>query len=268
MDIKLTKKELFEFLKKPTPKNGWVKNTSIGQFSILREQQDKIYEGLIKTYPIDSIERKIKRDFPELRYEIVETAFKSKSLLVYPINKTIADNIIHIMDTYGWFLSFPKTLDRNNFKNLKFEAKYDIQVDFDYNKPLILSHLTPSVNLKNILKNGLSPKTNSKLSRHPDRVYFFTKDLPFDKLFTLASKLYIENKNIPKYKYEYTLLNVEFNDEPTPPDGFHVTAPRIKLFADPNAPGCVYTMENVNPKNITIIATFEFDDNGNIIEVK
>ena len=57
---------------------------------------------------------------------------------------------------------------------LRFEAKFDEEVV--ENTPSILYHITPTQNTNKILSIGLVPKSRSKASYHPDRVYL-SKDL-------------------------------------------------------------------------------------------
>lgn len=276
MDIKLTKEELIKFLSNKSNKetkfggegNPWDK------FGELITEQNKIYEGLIESYPIETVEKKINKEFPNLEYKIFELDYKSKYLLVWIDKGDNPNNLIKTMDTYGWFLSSPLNLSQilkanNSIKiQLKFEAKFDVDVthNFSYKKPLVLGHLTPAVNLDKIMKNGLSPKSNSKLTLHPDRIYFFTQKLPIDKVFQLVQKLYAANPNDPKYKDKYALLDVTLNHLQTTPEGF--TGPRIKFFTDPNAADCVYTMENIHPKDIKVKLFFSIDSKGNITDIE
>ena len=50
---------------------------------------------------------------------------------------------------------------------LQFEAKYDAIIDI----PKYVYHITSADNISKIKKIGLTPRTQSKISTHPDRIY-------------------------------------------------------------------------------------------------
>ncbi|MFA5153622.1 MAG: hypothetical protein WC554_13745 [Clostridia bacterium] len=63
-----------------------------------------------------------------------------------------------------------KRLFARNYRTIKFlfEPKYDTPA-ITYESRLY--HITPSINVEKILKNGLVPRSRSKKSYHPERVY-------------------------------------------------------------------------------------------------
>jgi hypothetical protein len=88
------------------------------------------------------------------------------------------------MDEQGWFPTNIKTYDETGGKyshNVKdFIGKKDVIINYESktggeinpNKTKAY-HVTPSNFLHKILKNGLTPRTESKLSDHPERIYLF-----------------------------------------------------------------------------------------------
>jgi len=156
-------------------------------FGKLIEEQNKLYEGLIKTYPVNSTIKKIKKEFVDSMTS-VEKSNGTESILVYLKNNSETDRLVKTMSVYGWFLAKPKpgerfiikTINNVNYYEFRFEAKFDVNSSESIyhangnNKPTFLYHITPAANMNNILTNGLSPKSNSKLGYHPERIYFLT----------------------------------------------------------------------------------------------
>ena len=132
----------------------------------------KISEGLIKTYPVKKSEDILKRRFPELNIEIDE----DNEIYIYNLNDKIC-KYLPIITNLGYFIS-QVTIDGNNWqhngindslypKGICIEAKYDHEVKI----PSILYHASPIKLKDKILKNGLSPKSGNKISKHPERIY-------------------------------------------------------------------------------------------------
>lgn len=113
--------------------------------------------------------------------------------------------------------------------NILIEPKYDAEVDvskFDY-----MYHITSKQAAKKILKTGLSPRSGSKISNHPDRIYLaVTKDAAL-YLGSMFDDLKPGAGNV--------LLQVKITKDP-----------HIKYFVDPNAANAVYTYNNIHPSNI------------------
>ncbi len=144
-------------------------------------------------------------------------------------------------DTLGWFPSFMETekytgnWDKKYFKEgeikLRFEAKFDEEVV--ENVPSILYHITPTQNANKILSIGLVPKSRSKASYHPDRVYL-SKDL--EDIENLGEMFYQKTgiKN-------WTILKIETDIIP---------GDYLKLYTDPNYKQGYYTLNNIPPQAI------------------
>lgn len=218
-------------------------------------EQTKLYEGLIKTHPIDKTITIMKRLFGDNVLLIDSIGINSVQIAFKNNNKDVINNVIKYMNSLGWFIAEPK--DENSLdvelkdKNpvLFFQAKFDLEQfprDKD-GKPCKLYHLTPLVNLNKISKIGLVPKSNSKQTYHPERIYFFTEILSDTEIIELVMGLYYTNKNISKYKDRYILLEVELSKYDNPP---------IRFFNDPNLNNAVYTLEPVHPRTIETKVVF------------
>ena len=104
------------------------------------------------------------------------------------------------------------------------ERKFDD--DILYNG--ILYHITLKNKLHKIKKIGLCPKTNNKISTHPDRIYLFDTINKCNNYINM-----IEEKEENKEKYYIITLKVE----------------NLKIYNDPNSDG-YYTYDNIHPNKI------------------
>ena len=105
--------------------------------------------------------------------------------------------------------------------------------DRDLNKnstPEILYHATHSRFIEKIKKIGLVPKSQSKNSTHPDRIYL-TEDKEIAK--NLAQNFAnMEYKN----DHNYVLLEIDMTK-----------LPNVKLHRDPHIQNCFFVNENIPP---------------------
>jgi len=160
----------------------------------------------------------------------------------------LLNGIIKDANTLGWFPSFMETekytgkWDKKYFKEgeikLRFEAKFDEEVV--ENIPSILYHITPTQNADKILSIGLVPKSRSKASYHPDRVYL-SKDL--EDIKNLGEMFYQKTgiKN-------WTILKIETDMIP---------GDYLKLYTDPNYKQGYYTLNNIPPQAIEKVKDIE-----------
>jgi uncharacterized protein YeeX (DUF496 family) len=132
----------------------------------------------------------------------------------------------------------------SNIKNCSkiiviFEAKFESGLyKKNKNVPDILFHLSPSKNKEKILKNGLVPKSNNKISYHKDRIYLFQNINDYEKL--LISFKNVDNYNLID-EVKYDLYEVKLDKE------------RIILHNDPYFEDGFYTYDNISPKDLMII---------------
>jgi hypothetical protein len=142
------------------------------------EYELNLKEGLIKTTNIGKTLNILEKKYQfKFIFERSDNSFYIKTFHT-DIN-TLQQGIIKDADVLGWFPSYIETDDYSGKWNLlsfdegeikiRFEAKFDDQVV--ENIPSILYHITPTQNADKILKIGLIPRSRSKASYHPDRVY-------------------------------------------------------------------------------------------------
>jgi hypothetical protein len=204
------------------------------------EYKLNLKEGLIKTTNIGKtlniLEKKYssKFIFNKLKNSFYINTFHTD------IN-TLLNGIIKDANTLGWFPSFIETedyigkWDEKYFKEgeikLRFEAKFDEEVV--ENIPSILYHITPSQNANKILSIGLVPKSRSKASYHPDRVYL-SKNL---KDIENLGEMFYQKTGIK----DWMILKIDTNMVP---------GDYLKLYTDPNYEHGYYTLNNIPPQAI------------------
>lgn len=115
----------------------------------------------------------------------------------------------------------------NGDLRISLEAKYDQEIDLTKTKFKQLFHCTAEKYLDKIKKIGLSPKSQGKKSKHPERVY-----LAIAKNYTIHLSQMLESE---------ILLTIN-------EDGMR--SPRYRMFIDPNTEYGIYTYSNIEPSRI------------------
>lgn len=218
-------------------------------------------EGLIKSVNIqvlkDNLDRWLLSHIEKSKSQISKN---NKKLLLHFFNK-ISTEDVNLLEKYinnlGWFISAylnKKTLPlkwivykkedflekiNNDFTyfSLQLEAKFDIHVPKENLESLY--HITKSTNIPKILKIGLIPKTASKISTHPERIYFAYDISGVELLRKKFQTAHINEK--------YTTLRLDIKKM--------VMDRNIDIIfrEDPNFVGGCYTTSNIPPKYLKII---------------
>ena len=132
------------------------------------EYELNIQEGLIKTTNIGKTLNLLQKAFPD--FYIRKMKSNTFAIDTKELNQDTFNKILQYADNLGWFPSWvvsSKYVGKympHKFMpgSITFEAKFDEEVV--ENIPSVLYHLTPTQNVKNILKTGLVPKSRSKAS--------------------------------------------------------------------------------------------------------
>lgn len=140
------------------------------------------------------------------------------------------NNYLPLFNNLGYFIS-KITLDGQNWiKNydnntipvaLYLEAKFDTKIT---KIPKILYHATLEKNKNKIFKIGLIPKSNNKLSNHPDRIYLTDNLIKVQEFAKYLQSEYKENTIILK---------------------INTTGLDINLYKDINMTDGYYTLNNI-----------------------
>jgi hypothetical protein len=227
----------------------------------------KLNEGLIKTYDIEKTVRMIDNEMGLMSsydYNIIINDNNTISLFLYKFH--ITDNLDlkfnHInslfINRFGWFPSIMKMenisgmkkitqYDENYLLNNKkyiniveiiYESKFDLEVKI----PNKLYHLSIQEFKNKIFKNGIIPKSKSKLSKHLDRIYV-TDNIEYCKLLIPKMIFHYELSKTQKSKIntKWVIYQIDTNDLD------------IKLYKDPNYENGYYVIDNIPKDNIKII---------------
>lgn len=238
-------RELYPKLKKHS--DIWV----YGLYESICEDQ-MLTEFITKTIDIDKTIKMLNS-----RFDNIDTRFDNNVIFLKFEQKnynTIA-KINKAMDAFGWYpawLGNTKFSDENlttamnkfNIFIIKYEAKYDAKVKL---KSKYLYHLTPDIIYKKISINGLTPKTKSRLSAYPERIYLLnkaTEDEYEEVALELWSKLVPETKNLIK---NYFLLRIDTSK-----------LQNFNFYKDPSfkmANGGVWVYQNIPAAHIKYIGS-------------
>lgn len=236
------------------------------------EYELNLREGLIKTTERKKSIAIIKRAFPKWEVEeyfdygggVERNAFMVNSDFFKSTTsaKQEVDKFLKLLNNLGWFVSFLRSWDKegNNMYYGKYdeealdnlvnnpdlgsirfdaEAKYDTIVE---KIPKTLYHVTPKAAWDKISKVGLVPRTRTKKSYHPERVYLSTTKKATE---TLAAMF----KTVTGIR-EWVLLAV---------DTKMIPGDYLKLYKDDNySPYGVYTMNNIPPAALKKIGELNF----------
>ena len=208
---------------------------------IYREEYElNLQESLIKTTNVGkTIELLKKFSNNEIEIERKDNTFK---VIFKEKNIKFLKDFLRNVNNLGWFPSYIQTpIYRGKWEEkhynphssiIRFEAKFDNEIV--ENVPSTLYHLTPSQNANKILRMGLVPKSRSKASYHPDRVYLGKSINGVEKLAPQMS-LRTGDKNFTILKIDTDLIPGDY----------------LKLYTDPNySKEAYYTLNNIPPQVI------------------
>jgi|ERR1035437_4597242 hypothetical protein len=171
------------------------------------------------------------------RYKFETEIDEDGSIYIWGNIDTVFNDILKLISLCGWFISnieidnewiiFKESEKYINITGVTIEPYRDLKIE---NIPSILYHVSESKYDTKIQRIGLIPKSNSKMSNHPDRIYL-TDGLEKAKII----KMSFDNK----YKKIHSIWEIHMNS-------------LIMLYSDINLrDGGFYTMDNISPSNIT-----------------
>lgn len=213
-----------------------------------KEEYDlNLEEGLIKTTPIGKAMSILQKKF-DFGFEYLKD-HNSFRVTFHNISENKLQEFIKYTDNLGWFPSYMMTDNYKGKWNIKayspiltkvaFEAKFDEEVVDKI--PETLYHITPSTNADKILKNGLSPKSRSKVAYHPERVYLGISKDSVERLSKRMSQLTGDKK--------WTILKINTD---MIPGGY------FRLYKDNNyIDKGFYTQNNIPPIAIEKVKDIE-----------
>lgn len=193
-------------------------------------EQSKLYEGLIRSYPIETIIKQLDRLGVYARHEVGPN--NVNLIIVKDVRDGIINDVLKIMNVGGY-------IKRNkNGSEYSFAPKYPHDATEDaYSDDMCLYHLTNDIYIDKILKNGLVPKSKNKIEYHPERVYLTKKR---KMSFRFISQMFSKMKHNEFIKKLY-IVKVDLSK-----------CEDKRFFWDPSAPNGMFTYENIPPQCITI----------------
>lgn len=226
------------------------------------EYINHINEGLLKTYNIDFVIDKSLQLLSHLNvnFDIIKNPNNTIKLIIFNFNKVYIDKLFDMLNSnfvnmFGWYPSYMYITNNANMKNqmnydenylkkvhlylTKVSIIYESKFDEEINLPNKLYHISIQEYKNKILKNGITPKTKSKLSSHGNRIYVCKNIQDCLELIPRMNFYFFDKKNI-NTKWLIYEIDTENLD--------------LKLYKDPNYINKgYYLLGNIPPKNIKII---------------
>ena len=132
------------------------------------------------------------------------------------------------------FIEFLRTVEIDkNFKGILFQMESWQDSDIKISDiPDVLYHVCRKIDISDIKKYGLYPKSKNKISFHPDRVYLTTN---------LKDARYMIDKFNDISSSENVIVEIEMDDD---------IKSYLKLKNDPNFDGAYYTNQNISKYHV------------------
>lgn len=170
------------------------------------------------------------------------------------VNQETLDKINDFMDDKGWFPTNIKLLDGFSKKysvNVNsFLGKKDVVIIYESknNFEFIPSktkayHVTPDIYVNDILEKGLIPRSESKLSDHPERIYLMLNSENFKSMSEILWNTL--DDDIKKLIKEYYVLEIDLEQ-----------LPNNKYYVDPASSiqyRAIYTLQPIPKSAIKVI---------------
>lgn len=223
-------------------KHGFAKIEKIG-----------IFEGLIRTYPIEKTVEYIGKYFllgKNISIEKVENGKEHIVVAIPNVGKN-SDIMEKAFDVCGYFLS--KTINNGicggvEWITMQFEAK--IQEDDSEEirrEEKNLFHLTSLYNKQKILTGGFSPRCRNEIFKYPGRIYFIRGSAGEEEIINLGIQLSQDN-NSRGNDLHYVVFDIDVNK----------IGDEVKIYKDPNYKNGVFIDENIKPDCISRIGEVDF----------
>ena len=260
-------KRTLEELRKEYPTyNVWSDNYFFTFYGQILEEQI-LNEFITKTIDINKTVEELKNRFSKKFYSVkkdngdVIISFENGLKGIVNSQFENIDEINKFMDSFGWFsakvngFNFnEKTLETKKQTaddiHIRYEGKFDTQIT---PSEKYYYHLSPDISWSQIKSNGLTPKSKSKLSYHPERVYLIKKH-DSDEFIDMAKKLFsYVNYKTKEYIRDYYVLKIDVEAL--------IKSGRDKFYKDPNYMLGIWTYENIPPSYVEKIATIEVNPN-------
>ena len=194
-----------------------------------------IGEGLIMTHSVDKVTYRL-QTYGQDKYQV----FSKDSGVVVVRFKTFDRNIdvlVKYMNNMGYYLSaylkngnLLKNYVGDDYEGLRFEPKFDLEYDFHER---YMYHVTDESNLAKILKIGLTPRTKTKVTNHPERIYLALSEESLEEI----EEMFVD------FSFMSNPIRLKIDTS-----GLY-----NKYLIDTQFVGGVYTLHNIPPTHIEVI---------------
>jgi hypothetical protein len=215
--------------------------------NIRSEGKEETQAGLVKLMGASKIRRGD-------RIQILDSLSTIKIRVDFLDSATL-NKINGYMDSAGWFpqnvraplgkkerytQGIKKALDKK-WVEINYESKIGDEVSSKSGKAY---HVTPDIYIQRIKKEGLTPRSESKMSDHPERIYLFLN--PDDTFKKMARSLWHSSQDKRKIK-KYYVLEIDMTQLPN--HAFYTDPESVFAFIG------IYTLQGIPPSAIKVIET-------------
>lgn len=227
--------------------NGYFPFENWNDIKEYKEIQNILYEGLITSYPIDKVINNIKKQGLDYNNsaKIYDGIYGGKYIGLDIEKSKIKQLDDFLKNKCGYYQDTIDKID-DNIYHVIYYPKFEQELHFDKNVSFF--HITLEEYLPKILKQGLTPRSEGKINKHPDRIYLATS--PECVFGLLGSNEFTSNTNTLNKtiddNHNYVILEIKLNS----------WCP-YKFFSDQQCPDAVYTKDNIHPKYITVVDNYK-----------
>lgn len=223
---------------------------------IIREEIRKfLADGLIKSIePKKAVDDIINKNFSNLGKATLMRNEMGIDFLLKIKNTDKLKEVMSLVNNIGYFIASYKIGDityrfndenfiniiKDNLKNAKLPVTLHLEAKFDKKEesiPKIVFHITSEEFIEKIKKFGLIPKSKSKKSYHPERIYLA---LEVEAALSMAAQIQSITEREEYFPYLISIDTTKLKD--------------VKFYIDPNFSDYgVYVLENIPKKAIVQI---------------
>jgi len=195
---------------------------------------DFINEGLIQSLSMNDAFDILNKNLSPDIYVLNPIFVGGLILRVNPKSKKMEKGVLtklnqieQILKQIGWYIASKNYKKFNYKKEITIEPKFDIKIS-KKNIPLVLYHITDEKYVEKIKKKGILPRSHSKITYHPERVY----------LCTSGSMDWLANEFYKYWGIEPVVFSIDMEKL------------NIDLYMDRNMQTAFYTTDSIPPTAI------------------
>ena len=193
-----------------------------GLYESCNEGKKKLFEGLIKSYPPETVAKHLSNYFADgvVKADVKLSNGVEVIYATMPNDKRYEAEATRIMDNLCGYKMSRKGVSRDgNETRLLFEPKFQKSVNDEMEEHEMLIHVSPSYNREKILKFGFCPKFKNEIFNYDDRIYFYsTKTQPNTILSLSLGLAYSKDNERTNHLFDFYMVdpkkinrNIEFH---------------------------------------------------------